>query len=70
VHFEFPSIGKVLKTEDPALTIESVKTAADVLSPVAGKIKACNTELETNPTLVNEKAEDTWIVEIECDHEP
>lgn len=53
MHFEFPVIGKSLKSADPALTIESVKTAADVISPVTGSVKACNTELETNPTLIN-----------------
>lgn len=44
--------------------------AADVYTPISGQIVAVNSELEKTPTLINEKAEETWLFEIQCDKEP
>ena len=38
VYVELPKIGRVVKAEEASVVIESVKTAVDVYSPVAGKI--------------------------------
>lgn len=70
IHIEFPTIGKNLEAAQSALVIESVKVAADVYSPVTGEVVATNTEVEKNPTMVNEKAEEAWLFEIHCDKEP
>jgi glycine cleavage system H protein len=37
---EFPTIGKKLKKKESAVTIESVKSTADVYAPVSGEISA------------------------------
>lgn len=42
IHVEFPSVGKALTSGDSAVVIESVKIAADVYTPVAGKVTAIN----------------------------
>mgnify|MGYP003429658201 FL=1 len=42
IHIEFPSAGKTFKEKDSALVIESVKIAADVYTPVSGKVTGFN----------------------------
>ncbi len=51
------------------LTIESVKSAEDVYSPVNGKVIEINMELEKSPELVNEDPYKNWIVKIKLDDE-
>lgn len=50
--------------------IESVKIAADVYTPVAGKVLRVNNEVEKNPSMVNENAESAWLVEVAYENEP
>jgi glycine cleavage system H protein len=56
--------GAKLKRGDMAGVVESVKAASDIYAPVDGEIVAFNTELEENPSLINESAFDTWIFKI------
>lgn len=50
---------------EPVGAVESVKSASDVLTPVAGKVIQGNAVLEDNAKLINESAEsDAWIAEI------
>lgn len=42
---EFPTTGKQLKEKDSAAVVESVKIAADIYTPVSGKIKSWNKEV-------------------------
>ncbi len=45
--------------------IESVKAASDIYSPVTGTITEVNSDLEDNPALINESAEDAgWICKL------
>jgi len=54
------TIGEVLTV------VESVKAATDVFAPVTGTIVEVNEELEDNPQLVNEAAEEGgWICKID-----
>jgi len=65
VYIELPDKGKKLKKGDVLCTIESVKAANDIYSPVSGEIGETNTDLDANPELINEDAEGKgWIVEI------
>ena len=43
------------KRGDTLLTVESVKSAEEVFSPVTGKITAVNKELESKPELINQE---------------
>jgi glycine cleavage system H protein len=70
IHIEFPSVGKAFEQAQSALVIESVKIAADVYTPVTGKVVRVNSEVEKNPSLVNENAEDAWLVEVAYESEP
>ena len=62
---ELPEEGKQVKRGDTIVTIESVKAASDVYSPVSGEIVATNKALEDAPETVNRSAyEDGWICRI------
>lgn len=64
VFVELPEVGrKVNKGEDFAV-VESVKTAAEVYSPVAGEIVAVNDNLSGNPELIKKSLEEGWIAKI------
>lgn len=52
------------------MTIESVKMAADIYSPVSGKIVSVNESVSGNPGVVNESAEKTWLFEVEYTSTP
>lgn len=62
-----------IETEDEDLdkdeifgTIEAVKTVSDLYMPVAGKIIEVNSELESQPELVNKDPYNSgWMVKIE-----
>jgi glycine cleavage system H protein len=44
-----------------------VKIAGDIYTPVDGKVANINKELEVNPQLVNDDANNTWIFEVTYD---
>lgn len=69
VFVELPDVGRVLETEDPFGTIESVKSVSELFAPVAGTITAVNTELDSSPELVNEEPYDSgWMIKIRLAH--
>jgi glycine cleavage system H protein len=53
VYVELPKVGAKVTAKQPAAVVESVKAASDIYSPVSGEVTAVNSELETNPALVN-----------------
>ena len=68
-HFELPSVNKQLQANDSAAVVESVKIAGDIYTPVNGTITNVNKELESNPQLVNDDANKTWIFEVTYEKE-
>lgn len=63
---ELPDLDNEIRQFEILASIESVKAASDIFSPLSGKIIAVNSELEDEPQLVNQSPyEDGWIVEIE-----
>ena len=66
VYVEVPKTGKVLKAGDEATTIESVKAAFSIYSPVSGTLVKANADLEKEPGLINQSAyEKGWIFAVE-----
>ena len=66
VYVELPDVGREVKAEEEAVVLESTKAAADVYSPVSGKILAVNQALEGSPDRVNLSPEqDGWLFEVE-----
>ena len=54
VFIELPPVGKIISKGEPLATIESVKAASELFSPVSGEVVEVNGELDTSPALVNE----------------
>ena len=60
------SEGDMIKKGDSIATIESVKAAADVYSPVSGKVLSVNEELGSAPEVINSDPYGAaWIIKIE-----
>jgi glycine cleavage system H protein len=71
VFVEFPPVGKVLKEKDVVLTLESVKTVAEVYAPAAGKVIKVNDEVKKTPELVNKDPYGKgWLVVLEVASPP
>ncbi len=56
VFVELPEIGAHFNKGDDACVVESVKAASDVYAPLSGEVTQVNTDLEDNPSQVNEDA--------------
>ena len=69
VYVEMPEIGAKFKKGDTLGVVESVKTVADLYSPLTGKIVETNATLKDHPQYVNEDPYGTgWIVKIEIEN--
>jgi glycine cleavage system H protein len=65
VFMVLPSVGKEVKTGESFGTVEAVKAVSELYSPVSGTIIEVNTNLETQPELVNKEPYDGgWIIKI------
>ena len=53
VFVELPQVGRRLARGEPAAEVESTKTVAQVMAPVAGEVVAVNTALADHPETVN-----------------
>lgn len=68
VYVELPAIGRHLAASEAFGVIESVKTASDLLTPVAGEVVAVNDRLAAAPELVNEDPYGNgWMIRIRPD---
>lgn len=56
VYVELPEIGAAVTKGNSAATVESVKAASDVYSPVSGEIVEVNELLADKPETINEDA--------------
>ncbi len=71
VYVELPQKGVIVEQGEALCTLESVKNAEDVYSPVTGKIIEVNSELEEKPELINQEPYGKgWIVKLEIQEEP
>ena len=53
VYVELPEDGDDFDAEDAFGSVESVKAASDLITPIAGTVTAINSELEDEPELIN-----------------
>ncbi len=69
VYIALPEIGTHVRAGHEIAVLESSKAAADLYTPVSGKILAINPSLRINPALVNQHAEsEGWLFQIELSH--
>lgn len=65
-YVELPEVGTELAQGSEAGTVESVKAANDIYSPVGGNVVEINAALEGRPELVNESPYDEgWFFKLE-----
>lgn len=66
VFVELPKVGQILKAKQEACVLESTKAAADVYTPVSGKVVAINEALQKDASLINRDAQKAgWLFQIE-----
>ena len=66
VFVDLPSINHKVTKGEPCLVVESVKVAADIYSPVDGKVIEVNKDLINNPELINKDPYgQAWLIRIE-----
>ncbi len=65
VFLELPRTGKLLEAGDSFGTVESVKAASDLYSPVAGTVIEVNESLNANPEQVNsDPLGSGWLIKV------
>ena len=70
-YVELPSVGDTLTEGAEMGTVESVKAASDMFSPVSGTVTAVNEELADHPDLVNQAPyEGGWMVRVALSGRP
>jgi glycine cleavage system H protein len=68
---ELPRVGDILAPGKEMGSVESVKAASDIYSPVAGEVLAVNEELEAAPEKVNESPYDAgWMARVRLSAPP
>ncbi len=65
VYVELPEVSSSVEKDEVVCAVESVKTAADIISPVSGTVIAVNEDLEDQPELINEDPYAAWIMQVE-----
>jgi glycine cleavage system H protein len=66
VYVDLPEVGSQFKKEDSIGVVESVKTVADVYTPVTGKVTEANFALKDHPEFVNgDPYGKGWLVKME-----
>ena len=64
-YVELPAVGSQLTQGSEMGSIESVKAASELYSPVTGEVIEVNTALEATPELVNQDAfGEGWLVKV------
>ena len=61
VYLSFPEVGKVYKTHESMGEIESPKAVSQIYAPASIKITEVNDKLSDDLSIINQKAEDTWL---------
>ncbi len=65
VYLELPEVGKALSKGDELAVVESVKTAAEVYSPVDGEVVEANDNMESDLEMIAKSLGDGgWIAKI------
>lgn len=65
VFLNLPEEGEVYDAEDVIGDVESIKSVSDIVIPVGGTIVEVNEDLLDSPELINEAADETWLVILE-----
>ena len=61
VFVELPELGQQVKAGESCATIESVKAASDICSPVSGEIVAINQAVVADPEKITDSPYESWL---------
>jgi glycine cleavage system H protein len=65
-YVELPQEGAEVEQFEQFVSVESVKAASDIFSPMSGRVKEVNRALQDDPGLINKDCyEKGWIAKIE-----
>lgn len=64
VYVELPKMGRQVKKGEHFAVVESVKTAAEVYTPVTGEVVGVNDNLSGDPELLKKGLDEGWIAKI------
>ncbi len=64
VYVDLPEVDDEVTAGDDFGTVESVKAASDLVSPVSGVVVEVNEALEDDPALINKDAFENWIIKV------
>jgi glycine cleavage system H protein len=65
IHIELPKVGEEIEQGSPCGEIESVKTVADFVAPLSGKVTAVNKDLLSDlDVLKDDPYEEGWFIKI------
>ena len=65
VYVDMPDVDYEVEAGEEFGSVESVKAASDLNSPVSGKVIEINEALEDKPELINQDAFANWIIKVE-----
>jgi len=66
IYVELPEQNLEVGYGDAVGAVESVKSASDIMTPIAGKVVEANSVLEDKPSLLNQDPEgEGWIAKLE-----
>lgn len=67
VYVELPDIDDEFETGEAVASIESVKAASDVETPIGGTVVEVNEDLDDAPESINEDPYGSWIVKLNAE---
>lgn len=69
VHIDLPELHSLYNHGEVVGAVESVKTVADIYSPITGEVLEINQSLKKTPEVINESPEqDGWIAKFSITH--
>ncbi len=68
---DLPSVGTILEVGQEMGSVESVKAASEIYSPVVGEVIEVNTDLDASPEIINESPYDGgWMIRVKISSPP
>ena len=64
VYVEVPEVEETVTQGEPCGTIESVKAAEDIYSPVSGRVVEVNSEVVDSPEVLNTSPYESWLFKV------
>lgn len=69
VFVELPEVGSLVTKGESFGVVESIKSVSDLYSPLTGEVVEVNSELESQPDLINESPYSNWLVKIKLSNQ-